>query len=123
MNPETAATAREGWPWPDSLDACVAAPRHHLLRLENDRVRVLETTIPPGEIVPLHTHRWPGLYHVLSWSDFIRRDGDGNVLFDSRTRPAPPAAPFVQWSEPLPPHTLENIGNADLHILSVELKD
>ncbi|MDE3138138.1 MAG: hypothetical protein KGL59_16260, partial [Acidobacteriota bacterium] len=81
MIPETSAAA---WPWPDSLDAVTAAPRHHLLRLDNDRVRVLETTIPPGDIVPLHTHRWPGLYHVLGWSDFIRRDGDGNVIFDSR---------------------------------------
>ncbi len=123
MNPETATPARDAWPWPDSLDALAAAPRHHSLRLENDCVRVLETIIEPGDTVPLHTHRWPGVYHVLGWSDFIRRDGDGNVIFDSRTRPAPPATPFVQWSEPLPPHTVENIGNAAIHILSVELKD
>ena len=123
MDSETPAAAREPWPWPDSLDALAAAPRHHSLRFENERVRVLETIIAPGDNVPLHTHRWPGVYHVLGWSDFIRRDAEGNVLFDSRTRPAPPAAPFVQWSEPLPPHTVENIGSAATHILSVELKD
>jgi hypothetical protein len=33
------------WPWPDSLDAVVAAPKHHQLVLENDRVRVLDTRI------------------------------------------------------------------------------
>ena len=118
MNLETSAL----WPWPDSLDALAAAPRHHLLRLENDRVRVLETEIPPGDTVPLHTHRWPGVYHVLGCSDFIRRDGEGNVLLDSRTKPAP-AVSCVQWSEALPAHNVENIGQAPLHLLSIEVKD
>ncbi len=27
------------------------------------------------------------------------------------------------WSEPLPPHSLENVGAAELHVVSVELKD
>jgi hypothetical protein len=118
MNPETPAA----WPWPDSLDALAAAPHHHSLRFENERVRVLETVIPAGDTVPLHTHRWPGVYHLIAWSDFIRRDEKGNVLFDSRTKPAP-AVPGVQWSEPLPPHTVENIGQTPLHLLSVEVKD
>ncbi len=36
-----------GWIWPDSLDALTAAPRHHTLMFENDRVRVLDTRIAP----------------------------------------------------------------------------
>ena len=120
MNPETAAAT--AWPWPDSLDALVAAPRHHSLCFENARVRVLETVIPAGDTVPVHTHRWPGVYHILAWSDFIRRDDKGNVLFDSRGKPAP-TVPGVQWSEPLPPHTVENIGEGPLHLLSVEVKE
>lgn len=67
-------------PWPDSLEALVAAPRHHTLLLETDRVRVLETHIPPGELVPLHTRRWPSVLYVLSRSDFVRRDAEGHVL-------------------------------------------
>lgn len=123
MSRETsAAAAGAAWPWPDSLDALVAAPRHHSLRFENERVRVLETVIPPGDTVPVHTHRWPCIYHVLAWSQFIRRDEKGNVLFDSRTKPAP-AVPGVQWTEPLPPHTLENIGQGPIHLLSVEVKE
>jgi hypothetical protein len=119
MSPDASTAA---WPWPDSLDALVAAPRHHLLRFENDRVRVLETVISPGDTVPLHTHRWPALYHVSGWSHFVRRDEKGNVLFDSRTRPLP-ATPFVLWSEPLPPHTLENVGQTPIQLFSVGLKD
>jgi hypothetical protein len=115
------AVSQSEWPWPDSLDALVAAPRHHLLRFENDRVRVLETAIPAGDTVSLHTHRWPAIYHLTAWSHFVRRDEKGNILFDSRTRPEP-AVPCVLWSEPLPPHTLENVGQTLLHLVSVELK-
>jgi hypothetical protein len=48
----------ESWPWPDSLDAVIAAPEHHKLILENERVRVLDTHIPVGVTVPVHTHRF-----------------------------------------------------------------
>jgi hypothetical protein len=37
------------WPHPDSLDALVAAPKHHTLLLENEQVRVLDTRIEPGD--------------------------------------------------------------------------
>jgi len=109
------------WSWPDDLDAVVAAPGHHRILLENDSVRVLDTRIEPGETVPLHTHRWPAVYHILSWSDFVRRDADGRVLVDSRESPAAPP-PAASWSPPLPPHTLENVGSAAIHLVSVEVK-
>jgi hypothetical protein len=35
--------------------------------------------------VPVHTHRWPGVLYIFSSADFVRRDGDGNVLLDTRT--------------------------------------
>lgn len=123
MKPEIPATPGGPWPWPDSLDALVAAPRHHELLLENERVRVLLTRIEPGDTVPVHTHRWPTVYHVLSWSDFVRRDPKGAVLFDSRTQPPVPPVPFVLWAQPLAPHTVENVGPAPIHILDVEVKD
>jgi hypothetical protein len=105
----------------DPLDAVVAAPRFHRILLENETVRVLDTTVPPGETVPLHTHRWPSVLYILSWSDFIRRDADGRVTVDSRGA-APPTLGAALWSGPLPPHTLENIGNRELHVIAVEQK-
>jgi hypothetical protein len=114
--------ARQPWPWPDSLDALIAAPDHHRLLLENEQVRVLETRIPPGDTVPLHTHCWPAIFHVIRSSDFIRRDGDGKVLVDTRAHPSPEPAPQVVWSEALPPHTLENVGAGEIHLISIELK-
>ena len=121
-NPEI-ATFLETWPWPDSLDALVAAPKHHSVLLEDERMRVLRTTIPAGDVVPVHTHRWGGVAYVESWSHFIRRDEHGNILFDSRLAGEPPAVPCVQWMPPLPPHTVENLGQAEISILIVEVKD
>jgi len=61
--------------------------------------------------------------YVQSASDFIRRDGEGKVIFDSRAAGVPLIAPVVQWLPPLPPHSVENIGGADIHLVSVELKE
>jgi len=105
------------------LDGVRAAGEYHRVRFENERVRVLEVRIKPGQIVPLHTHRWPAAVYVLSASDFIRRDENGNLLFDSRKAGPPPANPASQWTGPLPPHSVENIGNADVHLISTELKE
>jgi hypothetical protein len=115
--------AKPPWPWSDELDALRAAPKHHRLVMENERVRVLDTRIAPGDTVPLHTHRWPAVHHVISWSDFVRRDAEGHVTVDTRGKPAPSPLPAILWGEPLPPHTLENVGQTDLHVVSVETKN
>jgi predicted metal-dependent enzyme (double-stranded beta helix superfamily) len=110
------------WPWPESLDALAAAPAHHTRLLENDRVRVVHTHIPPGDTVPVHTHRFPGIVYVVRTSDFVRRDDRGNVLFDSRRATAPAQGVTVQWLDPLPPHSVENVGSAEISLIIVELK-
>jgi hypothetical protein len=109
--------------WPGSLDALTAAPDHHTLLMENDRVRVLDTRIAAGDRTPVHTHRWPAVLYILSWSDIVRYDDKGEVLLDSRLVGALKSPPKVMWSAPLPPHSLLNVGDADIHIISVELKD
>jgi hypothetical protein len=111
------------WQWPDSLDAVVAAREHHSVLLENDRVRVLDTRVESGDTVPAHTHRWPSVQYALSIADFVRRDTDGHVLVDSRTLELPKVTPFTLWSEPIPPHTLENVGERVIHVIAIELKD
>ena len=108
------------WPWPNELDALIAAPKHHTLIFENERMRMLDTRIPPGDTVPVHTHRWPAVYYTVQFSHFIRRDGEGNLLFDSRTVSG--ELPSAKWIETLPPHSVENVGDAEVHLVSVELK-
>jgi hypothetical protein len=124
--------------WPADLDAMIAAPAYHSVTLENDSVRVLDTTVPPGHTVPLHTHRWPAVHYILTWSDFIRRDHTGAILLDTRNNdtrnndtrnndtrnnPQHPPEGSAQWSGPLAPHTLENVGRSSLRVISVELKN
>jgi hypothetical protein len=111
----------DGWTYPDSLDAMQAAADHHRVLLENDQVRVLESWAGPGETVPVHTHRWPGVLHVVSWGDFVRYDTAGAPILDSRTGPAP-APGSVMWGEPLTPHSLTNVGTTELRIITVEVK-
>jgi hypothetical protein len=123
MSDPAIPSASKSWPWPDSLDAVVAAPAHHTVLLEDDRVRVLRTNISPGDVVPLHTHRWGGVAYLESWSHFIRRGEKGEPLYDSRSAPEPSSLPCPQWMPPLPPHTVENIGARPITILIVELKD
>ena len=104
------------------LDAMSVATDHHRVLFENERVRILDTRLAAGERTPVHAHEWPAALYVLSWSDFIRRDADGTMLVDSRER-ASPAPGEGLWIEPLPPHSVENIGTSDLHIVAVELKE
>jgi hypothetical protein len=44
------------------------------------------------------------------------------VLLDTRMTQSWPAPLVILWSEPLPPHSIENVGEADLHVIMVELK-
>jgi hypothetical protein len=90
---------------------------------ENDRVRVLETRIRPGEIAPVHTHRRPTVLCVLSGSSFIRRDPEGAVLLDTSRLDPPFVMPPVLWSDFTPAHTLQNTGPDELVVIGVELKD
>jgi hypothetical protein len=110
------------WEHPDDLDALIAAPGNHKLIFENEHMRVLDTCISPGETTPLHTHKFPASLYIISWSDFIRYDDKGNVLLDSRTLEKAPEPSSVLWSNPLPPHTLKNIGSKEIRVLNFEVK-
>jgi hypothetical protein len=118
----TTPTESSAWPWPDSLDALVAAPGYHRLLLENEHVRVLETRIPPGHTVPVHTHRWPCVIQTRATGDYLRRDEKGNLLTDSRTANPPRSADDAHWVPPMPPHSVENIGATEIVLYTVELK-
>ena len=104
------------------LDAMRVSPENHSVLLENDAVRVLDTRLGPGQRTAVHAHEWPAALYVLSWSDFIRRDADGNVVLDSREAMGRPDPGTAIWGSPLVPHSVENVGHRDLHIIAVELK-
>ena len=78
--------------------------------------------IPAGESTAIHTHRWANVQHVVNATQFVRRDGEGTVLVDTRADRDPPRSGLTHWSEPLPPHLIENVGDAELRVIMVELK-
>ena len=122
MMGESAGKNRSSQHEEDSLDAMAAAPDYHEVLLETDRVRVLDSRVAPGDTTPIHTHRWPGVLYVLSWSDFIRYDRDGNVVLDSRTVGSRPEAGTASWLPALGPHCVKNVGDRELRAIAIELK-
>ena len=105
----------------------LAAPRDHKILLENEDVRVLDVTPPPGETEPVHSHRWPSVLYILAAGDSIGRDGDrdgeGSVIFDSRQLKTPLQYPMTMWKDPEAPHAAENLSKTiTLHLIRVEMK-
>jgi hypothetical protein len=109
--------------WPEALDAMTAAPEHHVVLFESERVRVLDSRVAAGERTPVHTHRWPSVLYIMGTSDFVRYDDNGNVLFDTRSAGQMPEVGRAIWSPPLSPHYVENIGGSEIRVISVEIKD
>lgn len=108
--------------WPDSLDAVVAAAQNHKVVLENERVRVLEVTVRPGEKEPLHMHRMPSVLYVMAEDNIRDYDAEGKLLYDSRRDKPPGKTPYTVWMEPQAPHWVENLSKKPLRLLRVELK-
>ena len=107
------------WPWPDDLDACIAAPASHHVLFENDAVRVLEVIIEPGTREPLHTHRAPSVMIV---------DGPARIRYytgDALTYETPGAAveeTRSSWLDREPPHSVENVDVHRCHAFRIELR-
>jgi hypothetical protein len=104
------------------LDALASAPDNHIVLLENDKVRVLDTKVAPGCRTPIHAHEWPAALYVLSWSDFIRYDPEGNILVDSKAMGLKAEVGAALWSAPIGPHYVQNVGASELRIIAVETK-
>jgi quercetin dioxygenase-like cupin family protein len=116
------ATERGAWPWPDSIDAVLAAPGSHRVLFENEQTRVLEVTIRPGEREPEHTHAWPSVM-VIHEPARIRYYTAGTLTYTSPAQP-PPAqpGPRVSWLDPEGPHSVENIDDRVYGAFRIEFK-
>ena len=108
----------------ERFDAPLAAPEQHKVVFENERMRIIEFKVKPGEFVPVHTHRWASVNYVLRLSDFLSYDADGNLKLYSRTGGFGGREGEAFCLPPFPPlHAVENIGEREMHGISVELKD
>ena len=100
-----------------------AATDHHKVLFENDRVRVLDSRVAPGDQTPVHTHRWPGVLYIIGSSDFVRYDEKGNIVLDSRESDKKAGSGSAMWTDSLAPHFVKNVGDDEIRVIAVELKD
>jgi quercetin dioxygenase-like cupin family protein len=84
------------------------------VRFENDRVRVLEATLPPGVKEQVHSHPAYVIY-VLEGGRYR------NYASDAKVTEGELKTGEVLFREPLT-HAAENIGDKPLHMILVELK-
>ncbi len=104
--------------WTPANDALAAAPQHHKLLFENDEVRVLEVTVPPGVREPLHAHRYPSVLYYLS-AAHLREYSPGLPTADRGHK----EDGEVIYLPVGPPHQMENLETAKpLRAIRVELK-
>jgi quercetin dioxygenase-like cupin family protein len=108
--------------WPASLDAVVAAPQNHRVLLENDKVRVLDVTVRPGEREPVHAHCWPSVLYVMSEGVYRDYDAKGNLVEDQKVAPPESNYPLTIWMGPQAPHAVHNLDTKPVRLLRIEFK-
>lgn len=109
--------------WPANLDAVIAAPENHKILMENDKVRVLEVTLAPGETEEVHHHQWPSVLYIMEADYFIDYDSDGNIIMDSRQIKPPLQFPMTMWKDAEAAHSVENLSKTKtIRLIRVEMK-
>ena len=104
-----------GWVAPASAqDPAVVNSKTIRVRFENDRVRVLEATLPPGVKEQVHWHPAYVIY-VLAGGRYRNYASDGKITEGTLQ------TGDVLYRDPLT-HAAENIGDQPLHMILVELK-
>jgi hypothetical protein len=95
-------------------DPVKVSPQFYTIRFENDRVRVLEYRLKPGEKEAVHTHP-PGIVYVTADSTVRSVRSDGTIA-DGAGK-----AGEVMWRDETT-HSVENVGPTDARAIAVELK-
>jgi quercetin dioxygenase-like cupin family protein len=101
----------------DKTDATVVDPAHYHVELENEYVRVLRVTIGPHERLAMHTHPQTGAVLVQLTDQNLRL-----TTSDGTARISHYAAGEVRWVGPGAAHQDENLSEAPLKFIRVELK-
>ena len=101
-------------PAPITLDPVQLDPEHHLVPLENGRVRVLRTILEPHLKSPMHEHPHYVVVYLTELHTTMKL-GNGKIV-DNPRRPGE-----LAWRDALK-HETENIGDRTATEIQVELK-
>lgn len=101
------------------------APANHdlgtTLWFENERIRVWEVLLQPGERGPFHSHTTNYFWTVVEGSRGLQRFSDGTFVVRDY---AVGETKFLEHTVDSPLiHDLENVGDAVLRFVTVELLD
>ena len=114
--------------WDPAFDAVAAAPKHHKVIFENEKLRVLEVTLEPQDEEPLHHHRWPSVFVLDSiHGDVHDYSPEGKQLPPSRDvmraiEAWDGASSLVVHMEPQPLGRVLNTGDKTVHGIRIEIK-
>jgi len=84
---------------------------------ENERVRVFEVTLEPGQSTSMHTHVLPGLAIALT-------PGEIEVTTEGKNKPDRLKLPLgdLRWRAGAVTHTIKNVGKSRFSAVDIELK-
>lgn len=97
------------------IDPVDVSPQHYRVLLENEHVRVLEMTLPAGQMDERHSHPAETVY-------FLRGGKVRFHLLGGETAEAEVPDGGAIWHEPWT-HQVENIGGTDIHAIIVESQE
>ena len=97
-------------------DPVKVAPAVYKPILENERVRVLEVTVKPGETSPLHSHPDYSVYVIAGGMvRFFSSIADTGVVVELKTD-------MASWHD-AEVHSAKNVGTTTIRVLVTELKE
>jgi quercetin dioxygenase-like cupin family protein len=99
---------------PVALDPVKLDPQHHIVLLENDRVRVLRTILEPQVKAPMHEHPHYVVVYLTELHTSMHMS-DGRLIDNVRR------AGEIGWRDALK-HETENLGDRTAVEIQVELK-
>jgi quercetin dioxygenase-like cupin family protein len=102
----------------DATDGVTVAPANHKVLYESPDIRVLEVTVPPHTVEPMHTHARPAIMYIDGFTS-------QKYITPADPDPAPrsfPPRPVTIRLKPEGPHAIENTGDVPFHAIRIELK-
>jgi hypothetical protein len=110
------------WNHPDSIEAVQAAPKQHRVLFENDRIRLLEVTLLPGEREPLHGHKYPSVFTFDAVQPALNDHTPDGKSLDIKRGLTDNEFPACLAMGPQEPHAAKVIDTFPQHFYRLELK-
>jgi hypothetical protein len=107
--------------WDEKMDAVTAAPENHKVLYEDDIIRVISVSVPPGTQEKPHHHRWPSVFVIDRMVKLLDYDGitDAEIPLPVPEQFEPP---LTVKMPPQSAHYVRNIDTVGFHGTRIEFK-